>query len=79
MNMQSAYKYNFHQKYHTKEVGFWNAFLNFFGLRNNPYDESLKHMVTRSDLDALRSDWDTVGQDFCKVIEKENLTLDAHK
>ena len=57
----------------------WSGFLFFFGLRSNPLSETSKHLLTKSDFDALRSDWNTVGQDFKKVIEKENLTLDGCK
>ena len=77
--MYSPYKHNFKHKYNIQTITILGGFLYFFGLADNPYKKSIEDNLRRSDFDALRSDWNTVGQDFSRVIEKENLNLDACK
>ena len=77
--MYSYYNHNFKDKYHVKKITILAGFLSLFGLGDNPYKKAIEATLRRSDFDALRSDWNTVGQDFSRVIEKENLKLDACK
>ena len=77
--MQTPYKYQYSKKYKINSLGIWGGFLLFFGFMENPYTDHIKNTYQRSDFDALRSDWETVGNDFHSVIEKENLKVDACK
>lgn len=75
--MQTYYKHNFMAKYSLGTLGILSGFLCFFGFRGNGYKKATKHLLERTDFDALKSDWNTVGKDFNRVIERENITTDA--
>lgn len=75
--MQAYYQDNMKNKYSLGALGILSGFLCFFGFQENGYKKSVENMLKRSDFDALRSDWNTVGKDFSKVIERENLPCDA--
>ena len=72
--MQPTSKSIYQNKYSLGKLGLISGFLCFFGLYETGYKKHQKYLLYRSDSDALRSDWNTVGQDFSKVIEKERLT-----
>lgn len=71
--MQTQYAKNLKAKYSLGAVGILSGFLCFFGFQENGYKKSLDNMLKRSDFDALRSDWNMVGKDFSRVIERENI------
>lgn len=71
----SHYKHNFEAKYSFKGVSIFDGFLFFFGLRANPYKDFYRKIRERSDIDALRNDWQSVGNDFSAVIERERNNL----
>jgi hypothetical protein len=72
--MRSDYKHNFELKYGI-HISVLDGFLYFFGLKENPYKKIYKKMRERSDIEALRSDWQSVGNDFNVVIERERNNL----
>lgn len=78
---KSTYKILFAHKYELEQSRFSviKGFLYFFGFNSNPYIDSINNRLKRSDLDALKSDWNTIGQDFKRVLENNNLPTDACK
>lgn len=77
--MQTYYKNNYNRKYSKKHINLFTGFLYFFGFIDNPYHDEIKRIKRRTDIEALRSDWNAVGADFEKVIEKEKPRLHACK
>ena len=77
--MNTYYKNNLHIRYNIKNVGFFSGFLYFFGLTENPYTKAINQIKRRSDVEALKSDWNVIGKDFQKVIIKKKPILNACK
>jgi len=73
----SYYQNRILKKYKFENLDFKITFLSFFGFKDNKYKEFKKYLSQRSDFDALRSDWISVGEDFNRVIEINKITLHA--
>lgn len=72
-------KNNFYNRFNLRNVGFFSGFLYFFGLIENPYTKAISKIKRRSDIEALKSDWNVIGKDFQKVITKKKSELNACK
>lgn len=64
----NRYKNNTKKKFAIEKVNFFSGVLFFFKLGENPYSESLKKILNRTDYEALYWDLQSVGTDFQKVI-----------
>jgi hypothetical protein len=59
-------------------LSFWTGVLYFFGLRKSRISEIKKVIESRSDEEAIGSDWLRIGNDIHRVYKREAIKLHPH-
>ncbi len=72
MKVNHYYTERFVNRYKL-DVSLWKAFMNFFGLYPNIYDDAVKSIAKKTTREALISDVTAIRDDSYKVIAEHEL------
>ncbi|MEX6687141.1 hypothetical protein QTN47_06525 [Danxiaibacter flavus] len=61
------------KKRHNINASLWKAFLSFFCLHENLYQEAVKKIISRTSSEALMSDIAALQGDFSKVLHEKKI------